>query len=316
MTTVENVLVIKLGALGDFILAMGAMEAIRRHHKNAQITLLTTRPFVDMAERSGYFNHIIVDPRPKFYELQDWYFLFNQFNKGNYARVYDLQLNDRTKVYYRLFMKKPEWSGVIAGSPLYYPNTNWRDMHAFKRHQEILQVAGIDMRIPDLSWMTADISLFKPKDPYVLLISGSAPSRLEKRWPATRYGALGLKLIKDGYQVAIIGTQAEAEVIERVVKSCPDIVDLCGRTSLYDIAALARGAAGAVGNDTGPTHLVSVIGCPTIALFCSAASNPAYSSPVGQAVQAIQAEDLGDVSVGVVYKHLGILMNPGPEPAT
>lgn len=299
----EHILVIKLGALGDFILALGAMEAIRRHHKAAHITLLTTRTFKDMAERSGYFNNIIVDSRPKFYELADWFFLFRHLNSGNFTRVYDLQLNDRTKVYRRLFLKPPEWSGVIEGSSLFYPNPDWRNMHAFKRHQEILKVAEIDVQMPDISWMTSDVSLFKLKEPYILFIPGSAPTRPEKRWPAVRYGALGLKLIKDGYQVAVLGTKAESEEIERIVTACPGAINLCGRTSLYDLATLARGAAGAVGNDTGPTHLVALSGCPTVALFCSRVSNPAYSAPVGKSVQAIQAEDLGDISVGAVYKN-------------
>jgi len=300
----ERILVIKLSALGDFILALGAMAAIRRHHKHAHITLLTTRPFLDIAQRSGYFNDIIIDPRPKFYEFQGWYFLFKRFNQENFARVYDLQLNERTKIYHRLFMKAPEWSGVIPGSPLFYPNPEWRNMHAFKRHQEMLKLAGIDeVRLPDISWMTTDISLFKIKPPYILLIPGSAEAHPEKRWPAMRYGALGLKLMRDGYTVAVLGTKAEADVIERVVKSCPGITDLSGQTSLYDIATLARFAAGAVGNDTGPTHLVSLAGCPTVALFCTAASNPDYSAPVGKSVQVIQADDLNDVSVDAVYQN-------------
>ena len=52
----HRILVIKLGALGDFVLALGPCAAIRRHHQNAHITLLTTTPFVDLASASGYFN--------------------------------------------------------------------------------------------------------------------------------------------------------------------------------------------------------------------------------------------------------------------
>ncbi len=291
--TLEKILVIKLSALGDFILAMGAMEAIRRHHKDAHITLLTTRPFLDIAERSGYFNDIIVDSRPKFYAIHEWYFLFRQFNSGNYTRVYDLQMNDRTATYYRMFLKKPIWSGMMANAPL----------HAFKRHQEILKLAGIDMRLPDIAWMRADVSAFNLKKPYILLIPGSAPQHPAKRWPAVRYAALGLMLMKAGYQVAVIGTHAEAEVIAGVVAACPGIIDLCGRTSLYDIATLARGAAGAIGNDTGPVHLVALAGCPTVVLFCTKVSSPERSAPVGKSVQIIQSESLEDVSVSDVYKN-------------
>jgi ADP-heptose:LPS heptosyltransferase len=177
-------------------------------------------------------------------------------------------------------------------------------MHAFRRHQEILRLAGIDVQLPDISWLTSDISHFGIKSPYVLLIPGSAPAHPGKRWPAIRYGALGLKLMRDGYTVCVVGTGAEAEVINRVVLSCPGIVDLSGRTSLEDIVSLARGAAGVVGNDTGPTHLAALAGCPTVALFCTTASNPGYSAPVGPAVQVVAAEDLHDLPVLDVYKAL------------
>ena len=300
----ENILVIKLSALGDFILAMGAMEAIRRHHKGARITLLTTRPFVDIAERSGWFDDIIIDERPGFADIKNWYFLFRRFNDGDFLRVYDLQLNDRTAVYYRLFLKKPEWSGVVKGSRLFYPNPDWREMHAFERHKEILKLANIDVALPDLSWMQADTSPFGLEKPYILMVPGSAPSRPEKRWPALRYGTLARKLMKDGFTVALLGTKAESDVIERVMKTCPGLIDLSGRTSLYDIAALSRNAAGAVGNDTGPLHLIALSGCPTVALFCTTVSRPAQSAPIGKFVYIVQSEDLADISVETVYKSL------------
>ena len=298
----EKILVIKLSALGDFILALGAMEAIRRHHKGAHITLLTTRPFLDLAQRSGYFNDIIIDSRPKFYEVHLWYFLFKKLNDGGFTRVYDLQLNQRTSVYYRLLMQKPEWSGVVPNAPLFYPNPDWRNMHAFKRHQEMLKMAGIDAQLPDISWMRSDVSLFGIKKPYVLLIPGSAPQHPAKRWPAKNYGALALKLMKEGYQPVVLGTEAEAEVIDRVIKSCPEAVDLSGKTSLYDIATLARDAAGAIGNDTGPAHLAALAGCPIVALFCTQESSPALSAPVGKSVKIIQADNLENVSMTDVYK--------------
>ena len=300
----EKILVIKLSALGDFILAMGAMEAIRRYHKDAHITLLTTRPFLDIAQRSGYFNDIIIDSRPKFYEAHLWYFLFKKLNGCGFTRVYDLQLNKRTSVYYRLFTQKPEWSGIVPGTSLFYPNPDWRSMHAFTRHQEMLKLAGIDVRLPDISWMKTDVSLFGIKKPYVLLVPGSAPQHPAKRWPAKNYGALALKLVKEDYQPVILGTAAESDVIDRVIRSCPAAINLSSKTSLYDIATLARDAAGAVGNDTGPTHLIALAGCPTVALFCTEESSPDMSAPVGKSVQIIEADNLESVSMTEVYKKL------------
>jgi ADP-heptose:LPS heptosyltransferase len=298
----QNILVIKLSALGDFIIALGAMEAIRKAHPDARITLLTTRPFADMAQRSGYFNEVWTEKRAKFYELGAWLGLAKKLNAGKFSRVYDLQMNDRTRAYHSLFLKKPEWSGVIRGSPLFYAGPDYKSLHAFERHRRVLKVAGIDVKLPDMSWMASDITLIRPKKPYILLIPGCAPQHPRKRWPALRYGALALKLMREGYEVAVLGTKDEAEAVGIIKKACPAVTDLSGKTSFYDISALAREASGAVGNDTGPTHLVAISGCPTVVLF-SSASNPTLSAPLGD-VQVIQSDDLGDVQVEDVMKHL------------
>ena len=58
MNKERPVLVIKLGALGDFVQALGPFNAIRKHHASRQIVLLTTPPFVSLAEASGYFDDI------------------------------------------------------------------------------------------------------------------------------------------------------------------------------------------------------------------------------------------------------------------
>src|SRR5690606_11385580 len=100
--TPEKILVIKLGALGDFIQALGPMAAIRKHHPDAQITLLTTAPYESFAKRCGYFNDIWIDARPKFMQLALWRKLKAQLNGGHFNRVYDLQNNDRTSLYFKL----------------------------------------------------------------------------------------------------------------------------------------------------------------------------------------------------------------------
>jgi ADP-heptose:LPS heptosyltransferase len=299
----QKILVIKLSALGDFFLALGAMEGIRKQHPNAHITLLTTKPFVDMAQRSRYFDDIWVDTRPRFYDLGAWFSLFKKLNKAGFSRVYDLQLNDRTSLYYRLFLKKPEWSGVVRGTKHFYANPDWRQMHAFERHRQMMSEMGIRVEYPSLDWMAVDTSLMGLKKPYVLLIPGSAPTRPEKRWPALKYGALALRLMREGYDVAVLGTSAESDVVGRILKSNPEVKDLSGRTSFYDIASLAKDAAAAVGNDTGPTHIISLAGCPVVALF-SGSSDPAQSAPVGDSVTVIQSDNIADISLDDVMKSL------------
>lgn len=301
----EKILVIKLSALGDFLMALGPMAAIRRHHPDAHITIMTTRPFADMAGRSGYADAVEVVTRAKFYEIGAWLRMYKFLNGGGFSRVYDLQLNGRSNNYFRLLRKKPVWSGIAPGAAHNYAAENpaWRQMHAFTRHKTMLARLGIDVTVPDMRWMQTDVSLLAPKGPYVLLFPGCAPQHPYKRWPAAKFAALALKLQHQGYEVCLIGTAAEQDAIAKIKSIAPDCRDLAGRTSLYDIATLAAGAAAAVGNDTGPSHLAALSGCPVVVLF-SGVTDPALSAPVGDAVTVIQSEDIADISVDDVLKQL------------
>ena len=139
----ENILVIKLGALGDFVQSLGPMKAIREHHPSANITLLTTRPYYKFAEKSGYFDEILIDRRPKFYQIKQWLNLKNLLNSKNFARVYDLQNNDRTGIYFKLLQPKPEWSGIVKGASHRNDSPQRTSGLAFHGHQQTLSLAGI-----------------------------------------------------------------------------------------------------------------------------------------------------------------------------
>ena len=60
----RRVLVIKLGALGDFVQAMGPAAAIRAHHAEAEVTLLTSAPFAALGAAAPYFDRVWIDERP------------------------------------------------------------------------------------------------------------------------------------------------------------------------------------------------------------------------------------------------------------
>ena len=113
----ENILVIKLGALGDFIYAIGPMQAIKKHHQTASITLLTRSSFAELGNATKLFNNILIDPEPKFWQLKGLYEFGSKIKSLQFDRIYDLQTSDRTGFYYKLFslFKKPEWSGIVPG---------------------------------------------------------------------------------------------------------------------------------------------------------------------------------------------------------
>ena len=83
MSAAQRVLVIKLGAMGDFVQASGPFAAIRAHHPKAQITLLTTAAFAHFAEESPWFDTVWCDRRPKRWNLAGWWDLMRLLAAGD-----------------------------------------------------------------------------------------------------------------------------------------------------------------------------------------------------------------------------------------
>ena len=295
----QNILVIKLGALGDIVLALGPFAVIQQHHPDAKITLLTTPAFKSFLEPSGYFDEIWTDTRPSLLQVSDWLNLKSRLRQGGFTRVYDMQTSDRSGWYFRLFgsQRRPEWSGIARGCSHPHANPDRDFMHSIERQDEQLAMAGIVSVPPaDLSWATADTARFGLEESYVLLVPGGAAHRLAKRWPAERYAELACTLAGQGMQPVILGSAAEAPLAREISSACSSAIDLTGQTDLSDVAVLAREAAGAIGNDTGPIHMTAAAGCPTVVLF-SAASNPSLTAPRGTEIKILQRDNLADLSV-------------------
>jgi ADP-heptose:LPS heptosyltransferase len=325
MKPVGKVLVIKLSALGDFVLAFPAFERIRAAHPGAHITLLTTLPFETLATSSPFFDRVETDGRPR--GPFGWLSLILRLRLRGYDRIYDLQNNDRTNGYFQALRPfPPAWSGVASGCALPHRNRARMGMHALERQAEQLEAAGIwrdaptrplSAAPPDISWILAKApkarAAANPR-PVVVLIPGSSAHRPEKRWPVAHYGHLAKGLLADGFEVVIIGGLQESELAHAIQRIAPRARDLTGRTDFAQIAALGARAALAVGNDTGPVHLIAATGAPTIALF-SSASDPALCGPRGH-VTVFQAPDLADVTVeSVLAAALPLAGAPSRPPA-
>lgn len=294
-----RILVIKLGALGDFVQAFAPFAAIRDHHRDAEITLLTTRPYAELAAASPWFDHVWIDSRPRLWQLGRLARLRERLRGGRFTRVYDLQTSDRSGWYFRLMGGKVEWSGIAKGCSHPHANPGRDAMHTVERQAEQLAQAGIAAcPPPDLSWSEADLSRFGLPRPYALLCPGGAPHRPAKRWPAASFAQLATWLVQRGITPVILGTDKEQAEIDRVRAECPQARALTGRTGFLDILGLGRQALLAVGNDTGPMHLLAAAGTPSLVLF-SADSDPALCAPRGK-VTVLRRPSLADLAPGDV----------------
>jgi len=321
MKTTKSILVIKLSALGDFVMALPAFARIRAAHPDARITLLTTPQFESLAGLSPYFDAVETDGRPG--SPGAWLALVARLRRTKFDRIYDLQTNDRTNLLFQaLRPAPPAWSGVAAGCALPHRNPARAAMHPLERHAQQLEHAGVwpDAPVrplsaapPDISWILKKTvakarQSAKPARPAAVLIPGSSAHRTEKRWPVAHYGALAARLETEGFDVLIVGGLQEGELARGIQRLAPRARDLTGRTDFAQIATLGARAAVAVGNDTGPAHLIAAAGAPTIVLF-SSASSPELSAPRGH-VTVFQAPDLNDIAMDTVLSAALSLARP------
>lgn len=299
---VRRVLVIRLGALGDFIHSFAPFQAIRQAHPQAHITLLTTHPFMELARSCPWFDTVVEDQRPRWGAPRSLLAL-RHFLRG-FDRVYDLQTSGRTAWYFRLAGKPQVWSGHVPGSALTHANPWRNDMHTRARQRDQLRMAGLEpVTEPDIGWLLAQARLSLTQlglePPYALLVPGASPGHPAKCWPLRRYGELATILAERGIRPVVIGGKGEKPLAQGVQALCPTALDLTGHTTIADVAALAAQAWVAVGNDTGPMHLAALTGCRCLTLFC-AKGDPALAAPMGQKpgqVRVLWVRDMALLSV-------------------
>ena len=286
--TLRRVLVIKLGAMGDFMQALGAMRVVRATHPSARITLLTTEPFEAFAKACPYFDIVEADGRPR--DIKGRTDLIRRLRGANYDMVYDFQNNDRTAQYFiGLTGKKPLWSGAAKGASHQHMNSDRADMHNFDRLAEQLVHAGLGPKppgdptgwiigqdlVPSVDWVRGafrDPPRFQPaffglNGPYALLIPGSSADHPEKRWPMERFLKLATWLADGGVTPVIIGGKDEGDIGAQISRKEPRAKNVVGRTDLFQLATLSERATIAIGGDTGPMHLAAAARTPGVCLF-------------------------------------------------
>ena len=292
---------IRLGALGNIVQSLGPFAAIRAHHADAEVTLLTRAPYAAWLAGAPFFDRVWIDEAPAGWDLPGWWRLRRLLIAGRFDRVYDLQTSARSNRYFHLLPRRarPEWSGIARGCS--HPDSDpARDTrHDLDRQRGQLAAAGI-ATVPDapLAWTDGALARFDLPHEIALLVPGSAPHRPAKRWPIAHYAALARTLAARGIAPIAVGGADERTL--GAALGAAGARDLTGQTTLGEVVALARRATLAIGNDTGPMHLIAAAGCRSIVLF-SSASDPALCAPRGPRVALLRRPDLADLTPADVF---------------
>lgn len=306
----ENILIIKHGALGDFVLAIGAMRALKARSPQARFTLLTSPPFVKIAEQMGMFSDYIVDNRLPFWHIVETRRVVSAILNGGFDCIYDLQGTTRTRTYRRFWrLLAPARSSCVWHS---------RDDIAYHMRRGLLpllpgKVAQVPEKVPrdvtDLSFLHGEGKYFdRLPERFVLLIPGCSPKHPYKRWPVEHYREIVRRLTEFGVQSVVLGTKAEATEATAIAEGNPSVVNMVGLTSIEDVPQIALRSLAVVGNDTGPSHMASLTGAFTIAIFDQRNSHSVLMGP--NVANLVSPGEVKEISPEKVWRHLAPHLSP------
>jgi ADP-heptose:LPS heptosyltransferase len=301
---VQSILVVKLGALGDVLLAEGALRDIRGHHPGAKLSLLTRRGFAPLLARCPWVDQVLVDENRPRWRLDAMWRLARMLRGAGFERAYDLQ-NSRRSRFYLGRLWRGCWSGDGPGCPLPHPHPAPKSLPVLERHAGQLAAAGISVRhtpMPGADWLCAPVDdlLANPVlagRPYVVLLPGSSARGAGKRWP--HYAELAARLLAGGLVPLTVPGPAEGDAFDALPGLCLREAD--GRAlDLYRLAGVLRRAHAVVGNDSGPTHLAASLGRPGLALFGCERQQAARTCLARGRLQLLAAPGFAGLDAGAV----------------
>lgn len=299
--TADRILVIKLGAFGDVILAAGALRDVRANHPDARITVLTTPAYRQIMERCPFVDAVEIDPRAPRIVLGRLLDLRRRLRAGGYDMVYDLQNSGRTRFYRRFILPRTPWSGMASGCSHPYTVADPGRIPVLDRLAGQLGEAGLQVAYtgrPDVSWMADDPSGIMEQagvgNGFILFIPGSAARHPQKRWSG--YAALAHRLAAEGWQVVTAPGPDELELCRSIPATM--LLENGEPVDFFKLAGLAARARFVVGNDTGPTHLTAHAGASGLALF----GTPTTAiTCIDRRFKVIEVADLKVLTVETVY---------------
>tara|TARA_Y100001968_G_C19336654_1_gene707255 strand:+ start:95 stop:667 length:573 start_codon:yes stop_codon:yes gene_type:complete len=182
-------------------------------------------------------------------------------------------------------------------------------MHTIYRQKEQLKFAGIKYNyFPDWGWLAINYQnkSILQKEKFVIIVAGTAKHRINKRWPEDNFAHLIESLSNIGIKSILVGGKEEFKYINNIINKIKKTIkfmplNYAGKTSFKDLVYLSKYASCAIGNDTGPMHLLASSGLKSIVLF-GAGSNPDLCAPLGKNVRIINEKYITDITVENVFK--------------
>ena len=292
-----NILIVRLGALGDVVHAIPAAAALRRAFPSARIDWLVEakhRAIVDLVQ---VLDRVVAIERAS---VQGWSRAVAQLRLVRYDLAIDLQGLMKSAV----LARASGASRVVGFSiwhlrektarPFYSDVREAEGGHVIAKNLRLLEAVGVQdpaIEFPLADVPSAALDALRASiggAPFALINPGAAWPN--KRWPPERFGELAAFLREArGLTPVVLWGPGEEDLAQAVVAASSGAAVLAPPTSVSDIVAIARAAALAVSGDTGPLHLATAVGTPTVSVF--GPTDPARNGPFASDDVAVSRYD-------------------------
>jgi ADP-heptose:LPS heptosyltransferase len=304
-----QILVIRGGAIGDFILTLPAINALRGTFPDTHLELLGYPVLAELARAAGIidaFRSIEARPLARFFARNapldpEWSAYFESFNLI-ISYLYDPDEIFKTNV------GRTTKAQFIHGP---HRPSEQEASHAtavFLKQLEQLAIFDFDP-VPKLI-LISDESL--PPGPWLAVHPGSGSEK--KNWPEAKWIDLLQQLLKEtNANLLLIGGEAEGEKLKRIRALLPSTrVRLAQNLPLWEVARLLGQCTAFIGHDSGITHLAAALGIPALALW--GPSNDQIWKPLHRGTLIVKSERLEDLPVESVRTALQSLIERTSSP--
>jgi ADP-heptose:LPS heptosyltransferase len=312
----SNILIIKLGSLGDIAQSCGAMQDIFENHKEDQIHLLTTKPYFELFKKNPFIHNVILDKRLSRFNLIYLFLLTKTLKNFNFKIVYDLQNSSRTNFYKNILFPKSKfntWSSSETTLPTNITKLEFNKKPVLDRFDHQLKTTGLNTLNtlkPDFSWACTNIDNIKNMydlKKYIVLFPFCSAHLHIKKWPY--YNEL-IELINRKYnnKYKIVVAPGPSEIKDTKVINAISILDDEKILNISQLSSLIKNSSFVIANDTGPAHMAAHLNSKGITLFGK--HTTAYNVSIEREnFRAIQVEDLSKLSAERVFEKISNILD-------
>ena len=298
-----RILLVKLSSLGDVIHALPTLEALRSLYPEGHITWLVEEAHAPVLAGHPALDEVWAAPRLRLGNdrlggnLREVFRIARRLREQPFDLVIDLQGLFKSALWVAL-SRSPRKVGYDRTRELSYLALTERlapydsEAHAVWRYLNVARSLGAPAASPQfrlgLPWPTNLSHLIPLETGHPLAVLHPGARWPTKLWPVAHWTRLGDWLAREkSYRVFITGSPGDRELVKEIVTQAKvPPLNLAGRTSLAELAAVLRQARLAVTTDTGPMHLAAALGTPVVALFGPTA--PWRTGPFGEGHEIVR----------------------------